>query len=279
MTSFPESPIPTRQINTAPSTRLLKGGEFAPDLNLLQGGYRLRFAQTEGDLEAVQRVRFQVFNLELDEGLPESVSTGLDQDRYDRQCQHLMVTHEATGEVIGTYRLQVSESAQAGEGFYSNQEFDLSGLPPEVLEDSVELGRACILKEHRDKRVLFLLFAGLTSYLSWNSKRYFFGCSSLTSQDPHEGINAYLQLMERGKVWKDFVVSPRQGFACELAETPLKAMRVKIPSLFAIYLRYGAKICGPPAIDRVFKTIDYLTLFDLTKIDAQTREILAKSRN
>jgi len=38
---------------------------------------------------------------------------------------------------------------------------------------------------------------------------------------------------------------------------------VKIPKLLRAYLTLGAKICGPPALDRNFKTIDFLTLLDL----------------
>ena len=40
-------------------------------------------------------------------------------------------------------------------------------------------------------------------------------------------------------------------------------VQVKLPKLFRIYLRHGALVCGPPAIDREFKTIDYLVLFDV----------------
>jgi len=51
-----------------------------------------------------------------------------------------------------------------------------------------------------------------------------------------------------------------------LADTEI----VKIPQLFRIYLRYGAKVCSPPAIDRQFKTIDFLVLFDISKMDERT---------
>lgn len=230
----------------------------------------MRFARTWEDLEAVQRLRYEVFNLELGEGLASSEETGLDQDPFDLQCQHLMVIEEATDHVIGTYRLQVSDSALAARGFYSDQEFDLSKLPDAVRNDAVELGRACILREHREKRVLFLLWTGLANYILWNKKRYFFGCSSLTSQDPNEGLSAYHQLLESGDVWREFAVPPRAGWECELSDKPLEPRHVKIPPLFAIYLRYGAKVCGPPAIDREFKTIDFLTLLDLNNVDEQT---------
>jgi len=33
----------------------------------------------------------------------------------------------------------------------------------------------------------------------------------------------------------------------------------------------GAKICGPPALDRQFKTIDFLTLLDIEALSASTR--------
>jgi putative hemolysin len=35
------------------------------------------------------------------------------------------------------------------------------------------------------------------------------------------------------------------------------------PKLLRAYLTIGAKICGPPAIDREFRTIDFLTMLDL----------------
>jgi putative hemolysin len=41
--------------------------------------------------------------------------------------------------------------------------------------------------------------------------------------------------------------------------------------LLRAYLAIGAKICGPPAIDREFGTIDFLTLLDLHKLPAIVR--------
>ena len=38
------------------------------------------------------------------------------------------------------------------------------------------------------------------------------------------------------------------------------------------YLSLGAKICGAPAIDREFKTIDFLTLMDLETLPSATVE-------
>jgi putative hemolysin len=246
-----------------------------PSLDQPFGRYRITFARTPEQLDEAFRLRFEVFNLELGEGLDESYATRRDRDAYDEQCDHLLVLDEQEGRVIGTYRLQVRESALAGIGFYSESEFDLSGLPLHVLDDSIELGRACIVREHRNSRVLFLLWAGLANYVLWNKKRYFFGCCSLTSQDPAEGLRAYAQLDAAGHIHPEYRVLPMPGYECTLADgTPAgrapEGPEVKIPKLFGTYLRYGAKLCGPPAIDRFFGTIDFLALLDVEKVDPRT---------
>ena len=43
------------------------------------------------------------------------------------------------------------------------------------------------------------------------------------------------------------------------------------PKLLRTYLAIGARICGAPAIDREFKTIDFLTLLDLEEIPPSIR--------
>jgi putative hemolysin len=46
---------------------------------------------------------------------------------------------------------------------------------------------------------------------------------------------------------------------------------VEVPPLFAMYLSMGARVCSEPAIDRAFRTIDYLVLFDLADLDERSR--------
>src|SRR5437773_11560697 len=80
--------------------------------------YLARLARSADDVRAAQRLRFEVFNLELNEGLAESHFTGLDIDPFDTVCQHLLVEHVPTGEVAGTYRRQTGEPAAARFGHY-----------------------------------------------------------------------------------------------------------------------------------------------------------------
>jgi putative hemolysin len=243
-----------------------------PTTVLPGGTYQVRFATSAAELQRVQRLRFEVFNLELGEGLEESFATGLDQDLYDAGCHHLMVLLKDTDEVVGTYRLQTREMAEASHGWYTASEFDLSALPSDLLDLAVETGRACVAKDHRNGRVLTLLWKGLALYMAWNRKRYLFGCCSLTSQDAHVARSTYDFLEKASIVHPSLRVRPRPGFECYgpdfFADVDVS---VKLPPLFAGYIKLGSKILGEPAIDREFKTIDYLTWLDVDHLDQATR--------
>jgi putative hemolysin len=237
-----------------------------------RGRFRLRLAATEADLDAVLRLRYEVFNRELGEGLAVSHATGRDEDGFDRVCDHLMVEERFAGEVVGTYRMQTEEMAARGEGFYTAGEFDLGAVPPPVLSASVEVGRACISPPYRNLQTLFLLWQGLAAYASGWRKRYLFGCCSLTSQDPREGWRAYRDLARDGHLHPEIQVRTLPPFACGAPFAGLAAEgEAPLPTLFRTYLRYGAKVCGPPAIDREFGTIDFLTLLDTAALDARSR--------
>lgn len=235
-----------------------------------RGRYRVRFANTLQDLDDALRLRFRVFNQELGEGLDTSWTTGRDQDRFDAQCDHLLVEDILSGTVIGTYRMQSWERAASGNGFYSAGEFDLTGLPDEVLAASVEVGRACIAREFRSGQVLFLLWRGLAAYLTARGKRYLFGCSSLTSQDPAVGLAAYEGLLADGHAHGAWTAPPLPALVCTADPQRVReAGPVRRPILFETYLRHGAKILGSPALDREFKTIDFLMLLDAHALPAE----------
>ncbi len=250
-------------------------GAAIPQAEYQEGRYLLRYVRSRQDLEAALRLRFQVFNLELGEGLGSSFAVERDEDDYDASCHHLVVLDRNQDQVVGTYRLLTWEVATETRGFYSATEFDLSLLPSGVLKRSVELGRACIAKEHRNTQVLFLLWKGIAGYVAYNQKRYLFGCCSLTSQDENEGFQAFEFLQQNRHMHENFQVATRPGFECfPSAETSNPINEVKLPKLFKIYLRFGAKACSPPAIDRQFKTIDFLVIFDVDSMEGKTHRML-----
>jgi putative hemolysin len=169
---------------------------------------------------------------------------------------------------VGTYRLQTGGGAAAHLGYYSEQEFDFGPFEPHRGE-VIELGRACVDRHHRNLVVLGLLWQGIGRYAQSHGGRYLLGCSSLTSQDPAVGAAAFREFRDRHAAPPEWRTVPRPEFACAL-ESPAAAAP-PVPKLLRAYLSLGARICAPPAIDREFKTIDFLTWLDLEGLPSAVR--------
>jgi putative hemolysin len=226
-----------------------------------RASYRIRLATTAADLHAAQRLRFEVFNLELGEGLAASHALGRDEDAYDTYCDHLLIEQAETAEIVGTYRLQTGQLAAAHLGYYSEQEFDFAPYEPLRCE-LVELGRACVHRDHRHLGVLSLLWRGIATYARERRARYLIGCSSLTTVDAAVGAAAYDYFHGKGFLAEpQFLTRPTPAYVCPLEQ--IAAPCPPPPKLLRTYLSIGAKICGAPAVDREFGTIDFLTLLDL----------------
>ena len=229
--------------------------------------YAARLAVSAEDVRAAQTLRFLVFNLELNEGLEDSFSTLRDADPFDDVCDHLLVEDRRTGDIVGTYRLQTGQVAANKLGYYSAQEFDLSPFDS-LRGQMIELGRACVHSQHRNLTVLGLLWKGIAGYARSRGGRYLIGCSSLSSQDPAVGAAVYSDLSHRFLIEEPYRIQPRPELACPL--THLAENYQRPPKLLSAYLSLGAKICGAPALDQEFKTIDFLTLLDLDALSPST---------
>jgi putative hemolysin len=233
------------------------------------GAYGLRRAESHQDVLAACRLRFLVFNLALREGFESAYRDGYDTDQFDEVCDHLIVEHKATGRVVGTYRMQTGRRAASKIGYYSAREFDFRPYEP-LRERLVELGRAAIHREHRSFQVLTLLWRGIAAYARASGAQYLVGCSSLTSQCAQDGADMFWRLREF-QTEPELRTEPQPEFDCGVREPSARAAFLKPPKLLRAYLSLGARICGHPAIDREFKTIDFLTLMDLEQGGVSSR--------
>jgi putative hemolysin len=231
--------------------------------------YAVRIARSPEEIQLAQALRFQVFNLELNEGLAGSYDTGLDADPYDAVCDHLIVEHMPSSQIVGTYRLQTGMNAKKNLGYYCEQEFHFENYEP-LRNRIVELGRACVHRQHRNLFVLGLLWKAIADYTRGHGGRYLIGCSSLTTQEPSAGASAFSELCRKHLAEPQWRTMPLHSHECPL--DALTEEPVSIPKLLRAYLTVGAKICGPPALDRQFKTIDFLTLLDLEALTPAARE-------
>ncbi len=236
--------------------------------------YTVRLAKNREEVEKALTLRFDVFNIELGEGFVESYVNKMDEDRYDEFCHHLIIIENTTQEVVGTYRIQDSDGATEGFGFYTENEFDLSSFPDKIITNAFELGRACIDLRHRNGRVLYMLWKGIAKLMVLLNKKYLFGCCSLTSQNPSEGNAVYKMLEKEGFLSPDYFAKVMPTYECFTTTVESNEdLKIELPQLFRLYLELGCKVCSKPAIDREFKTIDFLILLNLDSFSKESRAL------
>jgi len=244
---------------TVPSTEA-----FPPvaGFSLREKDLEVRLARDTDDLRAAQRLRFEVFNLELRLGLAGSFASGLDRDAFDAHCDHLVVVDHRQKTVVGTYRLLLSDRVPSF-GFYSESEFHLENVKRKGTR-LLELGRSCVAPDYRCGRVIHLLFRGIAVYAQANGIDAMMGCASIRGNDIEELRGIYTLLRKSYWAESKFRVTPKRGFDLPGIDTPLDIDDAdvfrRLPQLFKGYLRLGAKVCGLPAFDRQFGTTDFFIL-------------------
>jgi len=218
------------------------------------------------DAEAVreaQRLRWRVFAGELRARI-DAPEPGIDADRWDPYCEHLLVREARSGRVIGTYRLLTAERAQAAGGFYAETEFALHGLH-DLGPGLVEVGRACVDREHRNGVAVALLWAGVLRYLQQGGHAHVIGCASVPAADePARAAALCRRLLEEHGASPALRATPRRPFP--LAEPEAGIREAGLPPLLKGYLRLGARICGAPAWDPDFGTADLLVHLPLERL-------------
>ncbi len=238
-----------------------------------ESGLVLGLATTAEEIEALQRLRFNVYTQDMGAVFPEAVD-GIDRDKFDAFCDHLMVCDMRTQQVVGTYRVMSPEQAKQAGGYYSESEFDLSNLDS-IRHVLSECGRSCTHADYRGGPAIMMLWTGLAQYLHTNNYRYMLGCASVSLADG--GVQA-------AEVWRaakaEMAKSPDLPRVQPLEPYPLDKLeaiapsedKIKIPPLIKGYLKIGARICGEPAWDKNFNAADFPVMIDLQCMDSRYRK-------
>jgi len=233
------------------------------------GRLTVKLATTESEKKALYRLRYEIFNEELGEGIPENAATGLDHDPYDPHCDHLMLLHN--GAAVGTYRLLYGPERPA-QGFYSQTEFDLSQLPFD-WNHMVELGRGCIRKDFRKQTTLLSLFWGLHRYMMARGARYLMGLGSLAVMPHNDAEATFLRLIQEGRIDPTLHVTTQ---AATTFKGDASRGTAKIPPLISLYFEFGAHVLGRPAYDPIFRCHDILLYFDMDHLSKWGSELLER---
>ncbi len=237
--------------------------------------YTLLLSTDPALIEAAQRLRHDVFTSEPGFALA-GATGGLDADRFDEHCDHLLVREDNSGELVGCYRMLPPPGAIAAGGLYTATEFDVDALDP-LRPSLVEMGRAVVREDHRNGGVVLLMWAGILAYLDRCGYDYVTGCVSVPVQGSGDeapgsqirGVRDFVR--RRHAAPAQYTVRPYRpvtvdGRVLDDIDPPT---RVAVPPLMRGYLRLGAQVCGDPAHDPDFGVGDFPALLDKRRADTR----------
>ena len=241
--------------------------ELVPTIIGRLGRLTTRLAVSEHEVEAAQRLRFNVFSTEMGARLnPAGAIRGLDADAFDPLCRHLLVLDG--DDIVGTYRIRLDTASEQAR-FYSSGQFDLAPLlAARAGETLMELGRSCIARPYRSRRTMELLWHGAWHCALAGGATTLFGCASLPGSDPaeHRETLGWLASNRLLEVASD---CPPRGSNVALAnrDAGSAARPPALPPLLKGYLRLGARLAGHAVPDEAFGTTDVLVVLDVGAIN------------
>ncbi|MCG7492709.1 GNAT family N-acetyltransferase [Thalassobius sp. Cn5-15] len=237
-------------------------------LSLRKGRYVTRLAKTEADVEAAQALRHLSFH-----GI-----SGLDCDRYDAACQHVLVEEARTGQLVCCFRLLPLANGAAISDSYSAQYYELSALQG-FSGPMVEMGRFCIHPDVKDPDVLRVAWGAMTAFVDDNGVEMLFGCASFSGTDEGAYLDAFAMLRDRHlapKRWLPRVKAPQVfRFAERLRRKPDTKLAMRhMPPLLRTYLMMGGWVSDHAVVDRQMNTLHVFTGVEIAAIPPARKKLL-----
>ncbi len=170
------------------------------DARLLESkNYEVYFASSEqipNILTEIGRLREITFR-EVGEG----TNNAIDLDIYDNYYHHMFLWDNAAKIVVGAYRMGLGETIfekYGLEGFYINTLFRLEPELHRMMSQTIEMGRAFIVKDYQQKPMpLFLLWKGIVHVtLRYPQHKYLMGGVSISNQFSNFSKSLMIEFMK-----------------------------------------------------------------------------------
>ena len=220
-------PKPARRIATAMRPEVL-AGEIEKlkekGLRLLQSkNYGVYLAQEKDMpfiLKEIGRQREVTFR-EIGEG----TNNAIDLDKFDSYYQHLFLWDDTHKCIVGAYRMGLGAEIFKNHGINGFYLQDLFGFEPELhgmMKQSIEMGRAYIVKEYQQKPMpLFLLWKGIVhTTLRYPEHKYLIGGVSISNQFSNFSKSLMIEFM-KSHYWDPYVaqyIRPKKEFKVKLKD-------------------------------------------------------------
>jgi putative hemolysin len=171
-------------------------------------------------LHEIGRLREITFR-EVGEGTNESI----DLDKYDNYYYHMFLWDDETKQIAGAYRMGLGSEIfpkYGMEGFYLNDLFRFESELHEMMQNSIEMGRAFIIKEYQQKPMpLFLLWRGIIhTTLRYPEHKFLLGGVSISNQFTDFSKSLMIEFM-KSNYYDPYIaqyVHPKKEFKVKLKD-------------------------------------------------------------
>ncbi|MBT6036663.1 MAG: GNAT family N-acetyltransferase [Kordiimonadaceae bacterium] len=249
---------------------------------VVSGDFEVRIARTKDEIEAGQKLRYQVFFDEMGAQPNDAVrNEKRDYDDFDEICDHLLAfdnSKKGSERVIATYRLLREEKIGGMDEFYSTCEFDLKNLYNDhfrtLMGDRqlLELGRSCVREEYRTNAVINLMWKFIARYIDRHKIAYLFGCASLPGIDQDDLKFPLSYLYHYHKTPDEYNIPAIVGMEQKMNHYPIEDFdkrdaRRSLAPLVKGYLNLGCYIGDGAVIDKQFGTTDVFILLPVDRVE------------
>lgn len=155
----------------------------------------------------------------------EGTNNAIDLDKFDSYYRHLFLWDDEQKSIVGAYRMGMGSEIfkeHGIDGFYLQ---DLFRFEPELygmMQKSIEMGRAYIIKEYQQKPMpLFLLWKGIVhTTLRFPDHKYLIGGVSISNQFSNFSKSLMIEFM-KSNYWDPYVaqyIRPKKEFKVKLKD-------------------------------------------------------------
>lgn len=246
-------------------------------LSLRKGRYSARFAETDADIRAAQRLRWLAFLSRS--AAPGTDDQALDANDLDAICRHVLVHDSRSGQLVCCFRFLPLAGGSEIDRSYSARFYNLSALH-DYDGPMVEMGRFCIHPEWHDPDILRVAWGAMTRYVDDHGIQLLFGCSSFAGTDTQGYADAFAMLRERHlapRRWLPRVKAPKVfRFASVLRRfTPdPRRAQAELPPLLRTYLMMGGWVSDHAVVDEQMNTLHVFTGLEIAAIPQARQKLL-----
>lgn len=280
-----------------PQSREVLEGDIAslpPEALVATGGdlqvFRVNAEQIPHLLTEVGRLREITFR-----AVGEGTGKPLDLDEFDRNYLHLLLWHKTKGELVGSYRLGLTDrllAARGQKGLYISTLFDFGHDFLSQLGTAVELGRSFIRPEYQNRpSPLMLLWQGIGHFVVTNpAYRYLLGPVSISNRYRPASRALIMKYLTQPQFLSPLAhlmrprqpLDPRRTCHADVLErvqlirdlgdlnriiSDIEPDGKGVPSLLRQYLKLGAKVLAFNIDPSFGHCLDCLCLFDGAAVD------------